>query len=698
MNLLNNISKTMLLLLLLIMSSFALNINTCTNLSSANTIYTLTANVSNSSTCFTINASNVTLDCQHNIINITSGFAGTFGVTVSNRNNISILNCNISMVGNDAGIKYFNITNGSIINNSHIGSKFLRLEGNSSNILIQNNTADYQAIAILAEGSTNISVLNNTFHPGNTCNAIELDTQGTNNTNWFISQNTFLGINYTCIGLNGAIIFQQNTSSAYNNNNTIYRNNISNFLINGIYIGSNYNNITENNLFNNSIQIYVTGQNNTIYNNIFNATNGQGSSYATNPNNLWNLSKTLGTNIIGGPYLGGNFYSDYNNCTPDGIGSTRDFITNGTDYLPLVCLNTIPITNSSGVTINASGNYSIIVPINSSGTGVMINASNVSLICAGGSIVNATVGINTSNSGSVSIANCSINNTQVGFGGLNNSALNINNVSISSNQTAISIDNSSNVNVICDGTVITAPGGIGIKLRSLNNTNLNDCIVNNANIGLSINISSNVTINKRTINNTNNSIIVDGNSDLIMFSVQITNASNEILSKGGSKLFMNNVTITNITNFKFDGNASDVSMRHVVSPPVSPTGSFAFNKYVNITNVSTSGNANISVYFGDVIIPNGYIAQKVRIEEFNTTSGLWQPVPIQVLDLTNKRVISQISAFSDFGIFIYPGKASGGSISFIGLGGGVGLGSSLIFYYLIRRQMGADKKSRLGNN
>ena len=122
MNLLNNISKTMLLLLLLIMSSFALNIDTCTNLSSANTIYTLTANVSNSSTCFTINASNVTLDCQHNIINITSGFAGTFGVTVGNRNNISILNCNISMVGNDAGIKHFNITNGSIINNSHIVS------------------------------------------------------------------------------------------------------------------------------------------------------------------------------------------------------------------------------------------------------------------------------------------------------------------------------------------------------------------------------------------------------------------------------------------------------------------------------------------------------------------------------------------------------------------------------------------------
>ncbi len=46
---------------------------------------------------------------------------------------------------------------------------------------------------------------------------------------------------------------------------------------------------------------------NCIYNNYFNNTNN---SY-DDGNNIWNTTKTLGVNIIGGPYLGGNYWSDY---------------------------------------------------------------------------------------------------------------------------------------------------------------------------------------------------------------------------------------------------------------------------------------------------------------------------------------------------------------------------------------------------
>jgi len=221
--------------------------------------------------------------------------------TVIRFNNISYSNCGIITSSHH----FEHIHHNKIFNNSMAGIRFnTTYTGTGFNKNISSNHIFNNSEGILIKGSDfNIIYDNN------------------------ISNNLGYGINIMDGG----------------NNNTIFNNKMMKNNNCGIVLSLSDYNLVHSNIIKQNMNCGIkilSSDNNTIYNNYFDNTFNA----FDDANNTWNISKTFGTNIVNGPYLGGNYWSDYNgvDTDSDGLGDTciphnsGGLIVYGGDYHPLI--------------------------------------------------------------------------------------------------------------------------------------------------------------------------------------------------------------------------------------------------------------------------------------------------------------------------------------------------------------------------
>lgn len=229
--------------------------------------------------------------------------------------------------GSYSGVLLSEVQNGEISSTTIENGFFWGIQTSLYEGSIRNNTISESYCGIHIYKSNGIEIKKNII----TKNGDGIEVSYTNSSRIFENKimNNTVGIELT----------ESSMNRIYNNNVTFNNDGIA------IYdIRSSENIVCDNYIISNQIGIRIgdMSKNNKIYNNNFNNLVLNAAVAIPYEENFWNGPKTQGTNIIGGQFLGGNYWSDYTGTDSDGDGigdtsySIRTDVHPNVDYLPLV--------------------------------------------------------------------------------------------------------------------------------------------------------------------------------------------------------------------------------------------------------------------------------------------------------------------------------------------------------------------------
>lgn len=313
-------------ILLVDIAGAGLEINSCTMISMPG-VYVLNSSIVDSGDlrCINIGSSNVIFDGRGYFIDGVEDVEST-GVSIISPDysqglfNVSVINLKLTDWGTGIssegsrlspyGNRFGNISNNTIdspfgIRISYSGnytlsgnSAGMSLYKSSGNIILDNNAA--------SKGGIHLTYSFNNILIGNNASSNEYGIYMSYAENNLIDNNIINGSTQTGIAL----------SEPWPANNTIINNHVSNNKC-GIEIaaGGSNNVISGNRIISNrNCGIYIASSGNLIYNNFFNNVKN----VKAHGKNKWNIKKRKGRNIIGGLYLGGNYWG-----RPDGRGFSQ---------------------------------------------------------------------------------------------------------------------------------------------------------------------------------------------------------------------------------------------------------------------------------------------------------------------------------------------------------------------------------------